>query len=501
MAQLYDVACQLVARGFLDRTEEFDLEALAIFLHRRDPAHVIALLETSTIDVPIGPWRALAADEPESWVLIGAAALETVLLDLPRTDLPEPWRTALDPTADWRWVVIWQRLFSLTARSRVLNHLASRLVARTFGRTWLTAVSGSEWQHWAPLEPTAERPIESLLHGATPQPWRLPRASNVATRRWSTRCLGGDVDQHWFDEPLECHDTSLLALPVAVIVSPVGAVIRDARQPASLGQRPMPVHDTPGYWLYVIERTSAGQDNAVVKLDEGTVVLYDSFLTSYYHCLIDYLPRLESARDLIETYGFTIAVPAAAANTLGALLEAFGWGYAIRTLDPTPAVFDWVAVIGGCQLGVQASPQAIRWLADLARTRFVAPQRGRKLLISRADAASRRLLNEAALFEALAPHGFELLVPTTLGVAGQLTAMAAAEVVVAPHGAALANLIAAAPGTRVVEISASLTLSGFYSNIAAVLDQDHTTVLARDVGGDLEVDPALVLTALGYTTA
>jgi capsular polysaccharide biosynthesis protein len=395
---------------------------------------------------------------------------------------------------------VWQRLFSLTAASRVLNYLSARLVERTFGSTWLTAVSGCSWQRWNPAVPTTDRPIASLLHGDPRGPWRQPRDVRSTVLSWQTRCLGVDVPVHGGAPTIERHDTAWLALPEATIVSPVGAVVINHAQPSDLGQRMMPVHDAPGYWLDVVDRTAAGRDGEVRRTAASTVVLYDSFITSYYHCLIDYLPRVVTARELIEDHGFTIAVPTTSAATLGAVLEAFGWGYALHPVEAAPEMFDWVAVIGGCQLGIEADPDAVRWLASEAHARFGGQGPRRRLLISRADASNRRLLNEAALMALLEPHGFERVLPSTLSVAEQLSAFAAAEIVVAPHGAALANLVAARPGTRVVEITADLSLCKFYAPIAAVLGLDHTTVLARGVEADLEVNPALVLAALGYTT-
>jgi capsular polysaccharide biosynthesis protein len=52
----------------------------------------------------------------------------------------------------------------------------------------------------------------------------------------------------------------------------------------------------------------------------------------------------------------------------------------------------------------------------------------------------------------LAGRGFERVDPGSLPVAEQIRAFAEAAVIVAPHGAALANLTFASPGAAVVEL-------------------------------------------------
>jgi capsular polysaccharide biosynthesis protein len=62
------------------------------------------------------------------------------------------------------------------------------------------------------------------------------------------------------------------------------------------------------------------------------------------------------------------------------------------------------------------------------------------------------MLNEADLEKALAGLGFRVLVAGELSVREQIAAFSRAKLIVAPHGAALANLIFAPPGATVVEI-------------------------------------------------
>jgi capsular polysaccharide biosynthesis protein len=97
---------------------------------------------------------------------------------------------------------------------------------------------------------------------------------------------------------------------------------------------------------------------------------------------------------------------------------------------------------------------ALRGLVAPARAVLPPTARGhgRRLYISRGDAAHRRVLNEEELFALLSPHGFTLLQLSHLSLAEQIVAFADAEIVVAPNGSGLANLVFSQPGTRFIEL-------------------------------------------------
>ena len=76
----------------------------------------------------------------------------------------------------------------------------------------------------------------------------------------------------------------------------------------------------------------------------------------------------------------------------------------------------------------------------------------RRIYVSRFDATRRPLVQEAALADALRGRGFEVLVMSALSPEAQLRAFRDAEQIVAPHGAALANLLGCSPGVRMLEL-------------------------------------------------
>lgn len=120
-------------------------------------------------------------------------------------------------------------------------------------------------------------------------------------------------------------------------------------------------------------------------------------------------------------------------------------------------------------------------------------RRTKRILVSRSEAQKRRLINEDELLEALVPFGFERQVLEALPLREQATLFARTELVVAPHGAGLTNLLYA-PGARgVVEIFATRTSQHLrhYRMLAAALEIPYTAVRrnAKHKNDDVRVDP------------
>lgn len=128
------------------------------------------------------------------------------------------------------------------------------------------------------------------------------------------------------------------------------------------------------------------------------------------------------------------------------------------------------------------------------------PQR---LYISRGSARRRRVLNEADLITLLQRWDFEVVQLEHLSFQDQVARFAAAQWVVAPHGAGLTNLVFCAPGTQVLEIYSPHYVSVSYWNICSQVGLNYTYLFSRGdrppayttphhLTADLEVDLAQV---------
>jgi capsular polysaccharide biosynthesis protein len=126
----------------------------------------------------------------------------------------------------------------------------------------------------------------------------------------------------------------------------------------------------------------------------------------------------------------------------------------------------------------------IAWLRARLAPQLTAQQAGDGALLyaSRREQANRRVLNEDAVEAMLAQMGFRIVVPGEMSVPAQIEAFSRARVVVAPHGAALANMVFAPPGAILVEICSSAILHmGEVRFLAGAAGQQVRTVVSDDV--------------------
>jgi capsular polysaccharide biosynthesis protein len=114
------------------------------------------------------------------------------------------------------------------------------------------------------------------------------------------------------------------------------------------------------------------------------------------------------------------------------------------------------------------------WATDALRERLlpaeVAAVPGRCIYVTRGRQRHNRIvLNEDEVLAALAAYDVQVVDPSALTVAEQIRTFAEAELIVAPHGAALANLTFASAGAAVVELFAPDFVQGCYWKLAATV--------------------------------
>ncbi len=149
-------------------------------------------------------------------------------------------------------------------------------------------------------------------------------------------------------------------------------------------------------------------------------------------------------------------------------------------------------------------PPVTRALADRLAEAFAAVYgppglAGERLYLTRAGARLRVPANEGALIEALQARGFGILTATDANHAEQIARFRAARLIVAPHGAGLANLVFARPAARVVEIFPENFAKSAYWWLSRRLGLDYTPVFGRpgDYHLRFEIDIERVLRAVG----
>lgn len=213
---------------------------------------------------------------------------------------------------------------------------------------------------------------------------------------------------------------------------------------------------------------------APVAIDEPVVFL--PLTPGYFHWLLDCLARLLCLGDVaaerrIVLPGEPLPYMMDSLAMAGIPPERLWWLPGGRALALRDAV-----VVSNLSLFGSTHKAAI------AALRALAPPAGRprrRLYVSRADAATRRLLNDAEVARALAPLGFETVIPGSLSFAEQTGIFRDAECIVGAHGAGLANLVWAADCRGLVELVPESPFLMQYRYLAGSMEVPYARLTAE----------------------
>lgn len=246
---------------------------------------------------------------------------------------------------------------------------------------------------------------------------------------------------------------------------------------------------------------------------EGTVVALATRGGSgnYYHFLLDVLPRFGVFEETMPgRRADALYVPNATAWQRD-LLELVGLGaYPVVQTRKDRAVRADHLIVPSLPNPLEVAPRAtVEWLRSRLTAHDVS-DKPKRIYITRGSARNtRRIVQEEALLELLEERGFVCIEPGGMSVRDQIDHYAAAEVVVAPHGAALTNLVFARPGVKVLEIfPASYVNSCFWAISDSIPDSRYTYLVAGDaeaydrgspmnrIQADIDIDPQTVIAAV-----
>lgn len=227
----------------------------------------------------------------------------------------------------------------------------------------------------------------------------------------------------------------------------------------------------------------------VPTLERATVFMAWGGLHNYGHFLIDCLPALAAAMHAGATERFPAIAPPLLPWHRELLSLMLGDAPQPRVIE-APLVRIKDAVFSTAMDHFLHAPNAP---LDLVRERILAataidPSAGpRKIYVSRLGSLKRVLVNEADLEEQLAARGFTIVKPETLSVREQVALFHQAEVVVAPAGAALANVLFCRPGAKVIELQPSNFTGVWVRNIALMVGVDWRAFFAPSPLSETEV--------------
>jgi tetratricopeptide (TPR) repeat protein len=196
-----------------------------------------------------------------------------------------------------------------------------------------------------------------------------------------------------------------------------------------------------------------------VEKIEGRVALLSSLAGHvYYHWMFDILPRIE----LIQRS----QIPLSEIDCF--VVNSLSKPYQKETLEllniPTQKILesDRHCHIQATELIVPSFPGYMDWIppgtmkflrqAFLPKINLAKTDLSKKIYISRAKAKNRQIINELEVEQLLTSQGFRTIFLEEMSVLEQVAIFANAEVIVAPHGSGLTNLVFCTPNTQVVEL-------------------------------------------------
>jgi capsular polysaccharide biosynthesis protein len=203
---------------------------------------------------------------------------------------------------------------------------------------------------------------------------------------------------------------------------------------------------------------------------ENALFITDEFSNGFFHWVCDVLPRLE-AIDSAELRERTLLVPAMADYPyVKESLEAYGKLHIHCMAKSEKARCREILAVSAAAPTGNYRPALMASLRDRFRGHFGVDAGDRKIYISRAVAARRRVANEKDLLPLLQRHGFEIVQAEKLSFAEQVRMAGSAGILVGNHGAGLTNMTWMAAGSKVLELRAEGdSRNNCYYSLAAAL--------------------------------
>ena len=221
-----------------------------------------------------------------------------------------------------------------------------------------------------------------------------------------------------------------------------------------------------------------------IKFIEGSVgAITASNQDAYFHWLFDLLPRLKMLEEM------------------GLRPDKYYMQYRYRFQRETIEVLDFIPtqqIINCDDFPLLTTTRLIvpchevmdgrefpQWVVHFLRDSFL-PKVGigdlstkKRVFVSRADALFRRILNEQELMPVFEEFGFSLVKLEKLSFLDQVRLFEGAEVVVLPHGSALANLVFCSEGTKVIELFPNQMVDLSF-RLSTAVGLDYFSLSARD---------------------
>ena len=284
------------------------------------------------------------------------------------------------------------------------------------------------------------------------------------------------ADHYWSAAPvlIEFHD--VIVHSAAGIVCAGGQVISNTLHQANMRDE--------GWTLLPDGRAALDLADDIVRLPGRHLSLLTGNAENYYHWMMDGIGRL-AATDPTEIAALDgVLHPACTLTVHRDSLRRLGLKLPARPVPRGATLWVETMVVPWTTVGDHLPhPSMAQLFARLGASPPPAPAPGlypRRLYIDRSGQMNRKLVNEPAVIAALAAIGFVAIQPELLALSAQIALFTNADIIVAPHGAALTSIVFCRPGTSLIELHMNSWVVWNFRRFAALGGLRYDCVIGQD---------------------
>jgi Glycosyltransferase 61 len=211
---------------------------------------------------------------------------------------------------------------------------------------------------------------------------------------------------------------------------------------------------------------------------------------NYYHWMLDIMPRLSLIRQHEELQSIPLIVPKQLKTFQKESLQMAGFSSdRIIEFDGNFCQVEKLYYLSSLGDTGNPSPYDVLSLRELFLDKHSCnqPPSSKYLYITRRDAKYRRVLEEHKLTEYLQSIGFEVVCLSDLSFAEQIQKFNRAKIIIAPHGAALANMVFAPENAQIVELFPEDYINGCFWALANVCRYKYAFLIGCSEQSDFRI--------------
>ncbi len=283
-------------------------------------------------------------------------------------------------------------------------------------------------------------------------------------------------DHYWSPAPIMIEFHDVIVHSAAGIICAGGQVVFNTLHQAN--------QQDEGWALLADGVAALDLEDDIPRLSGRHLSLLTGNADNYYHWMMDGIGRL-AATDLAEIGKLDgVLHPACALPMQRDSLRRLGLKLPARPVPRRTSLWVETLLVPWSVIAEHVPhPMMVPLFQRMAANPPPAPAPGlypRRLYIDRRATANRKLVNEADVIAALEADGFVAVQPERLALSVQIALFANAEIIVAPHGAALTNIVFCRPGTALIELHMNSWVMWNFRRFAALVGLRYDCVIGLD---------------------